>query len=108
MDLPPLPPPPPTGEAGPNAHSGAMPSPTRGEEESHDSKTTLTNYMLRRRQTVGGGAKRARSPSVDSEDTTPLWRRPRVAARKQRESLNQEHLVQQQGKSYCAFRTSKK
>ncbi|CAD6251164.1 unnamed protein product [Miscanthus lutarioriparius] len=97
MDLLPLPPPPPTGGAGPSAHSSAVPLPNRGEEEWDDSEATLTDYLLRWRQTTEGGAKRACSPSVDSEGTTTLQRRPRVAARKQRESLNKERLAQQHG-----------
>ena len=100
MYLPPLPPPPPTRGAGPSAHSGAVPSPVRGAEESDDSKATRTDYLLHRRQADEGEQMRARSPSVDSEDTMPLRRRPRVAARKQ-----SENTAQQQGKSPLSFQS---
>lgn len=90
MDHPPLPLLPPTEGPSHSAHSCAMPSTTRGEEESDDSKATLMDYQLCWRQAGEGEQKWPRSLSVDSEDTTPLQRRPRVATRKQRESAVQQ------------------
>ncbi|XP_066345454.1 uncharacterized protein [Miscanthus floridulus] len=81
MDLPPLPPPPPAKDTGASARSAA-----RVGEELADSKATLTDIQGDRRQGEEAGKKRARSPSVESEDSTPLQRRPRRATRKQSES----------------------
>ena len=90
MDLLLLPPPHPARNTGSSAQSDAAPLPAREGEESDDFEATLTDNQRSRRQASEGEKKRAQSPSVESEDTMPLQRRPRVAARKQHESAAQQ------------------
>ena len=85
MDLPLLPPPHPARNMGSSAQSDAAPLPAREGEESDDFEATLTDNQRSRRQASEGEKKRARSPSVESKDSTRLQRRPRRVVRMQSE-----------------------